>query len=78
MRLDDGVRVGDVPEEEGVAGHGGADGAAVLELDDLTELLYSHENLMDTLVVGNYRNCSTSRSFHSPHGRFILNGFSLG
>ena len=38
----DGVGVGDVPEEEGVAGHGGAGGAAVLALDDLAEFLHGH------------------------------------
>ena len=38
----DGVGIGDVPEEEGVAGHGGAGGAAVLALDDLAEFFDGH------------------------------------
>ena len=36
------VRIGDVPEEEGVAGHGGAGGTAVLALDDLAKFFYCH------------------------------------
>ena len=42
--LSDGVRVGDVPKKEGVAGHGGAGGAAVFALDDLTEFFCGQEN----------------------------------
>ena len=42
LKLFDGVRVGNVPEEEGMAGHGGAGGAAVFALDDLAELLDGH------------------------------------
>ena len=36
------VGVGDGPEEEGVAGHGGAGGAAVFALDDVAELFHGH------------------------------------
>ena len=40
--LKNGVGIGDVPEEEGVAGHGGASGAAVLALDDVAEFFNRH------------------------------------
>ena len=49
MHLTDGVGVGDVPQEEGVPGHGGAGGAAVAALDDLAEFLDGLENRMDAL-----------------------------
>ena len=47
--LTDGVGIGDVPQEQGVAGHGGAGGAAVLALDDLAEFFDGFENLMEAI-----------------------------
>ena len=38
----DGVGIGDVPEEEGIAGHRGTGGAAVFALDDLAKFFDGH------------------------------------
>ena len=71
------IGIGDVPEEEGVAGHGGAGGAAVFAFDDLAEFIHSHlvaAHLYEGADDGAYHVAQETVGGDGEHPLFALSG----